>query len=57
MAEAMTQASELRSETFELLATLSDEQVLLVLAYARCLKDGATPLTVHGLEDLLEERA
>jgi hypothetical protein len=57
MAQADMQADDLRSETFDVLATLSEEQMLLVLAYARCLKDGAAALTINGLEDLLEERA
>ncbi len=48
---------ELRTEALEVLASLTEEQMLLVLAYARCLKDGAAAIAGHGLEDLLEEPA
>lgn len=49
---------DLRSETFDVLASLTAEQVLMVLAYARALRDGdAVAAPGHGLEDLLEEPA
>lgn len=44
---------ELRTQTDEVLSALTEEQVRLVLAYARCLKDNEDALIV-GLEELLE---
>jgi hypothetical protein len=47
---------ELRSQTLDVLETLNEDQVRLVLAYARCLKDGEEALVVD-LEELLENPA
>jgi hypothetical protein len=44
---------ELRSQTVEVLSALTEEQVRLVLAYARNLKDNEEAVIV-GLEELLE---
>lgn len=44
---------ELRTQTVEVLSALSEEQVRLVLAYARNLKDNEDAVIV-GLEELLE---
>ena len=49
---------DLRIEVLEVLASLGDEQVSEVLAYARNLKDGPIVAAAdRGLEELLEERA
>ncbi len=49
---------DLRAEALEVLASLNEEQLLLLLAYARCLKDGAEAFAApHAIEGLLEERA
>ena len=45
---------ELRTQTLDLLEKLSEEQVRLVLAYARCLKDSEDALVIN-LEELLEK--
>jgi hypothetical protein len=47
---------ELRAQTVDLIQTLSEEQVQLVLAYARCLKDHDDAVIV-SLEELLENPA
>ena len=44
---------ELRTQTVEVLSALTEEQVRLVLAYARNLKDNEDAVIV-GLEELLE---
>lgn len=41
----------------DVLASLSAEQVLMVLAYARSLTDSHPPPAARGLEELLEEPA
>jgi len=45
---------ELRAQTLDLLEKLSEEQVRLVLAYAKCLKDSEDALVIN-LEELLEK--
>ena len=45
---------ELKTQTAELLCALTEEQVRLVLAYARCLKDNNEDAVIVGLEELLE---
>ena len=45
---------ELRAQAMEVLATLSEEQLLRGVAYAQCVKDGDRPIPVDGL--LEEER-
>ena len=47
---------ELRTQATEVLCALTEEQVRLVLAYARCLKDNEDAVIV-GLEELLETPA
>jgi hypothetical protein len=47
---------ELPTEAFKLLASLTEEQLQSVLAYARALREAEWPGT-RGLEDLLEESA
>ena len=46
---------ELRAQAMDVLTTLSEEQLLMVIAYAQCVKDGDRPIAVEGL--LEEERA
>jgi hypothetical protein len=46
---------ELRREALDVVASLDEEQMILILAYARCLRDGAAALTIDGLEDVLQE--
>jgi hypothetical protein len=45
---------ELRAQTLDILSTLTEEQVQLVLAYARCLRDNDEALVVN-LEELVEK--
>ena len=45
---------ELRAETLDILSTLTEEQVQLVLAYAKCLKDNEEALVVN-LEEIGEK--
>ncbi len=45
---------ELRAETLDILSTLTEEQVQLVLAYAKCLRDSDEALVVN-LEELVEK--
>jgi hypothetical protein len=45
---------ELRAQTLDVLSTLSEEQVQLVLAYAKCLKDSEGALVIN-LEELLDK--
>jgi hypothetical protein len=45
---------ELRAETLDLLDKLSEEQLSLVLAYAKCLKDSEDALVIN-LEELVEK--
>ena len=47
---------DLRAEAFKLLASLTEEQLRMVLAYARALREGDLPGS-RGLEELLEEPA
>lgn len=46
---------ELRAQTLDLLSQLTEEQVELVFAYARCLKDSDEAVVVN-LEELLEKK-
>jgi hypothetical protein len=46
---------ELRAQATDLLASLSEEQLLMVLAYAQCVKDGERPIPVAELAQALEE--
>jgi hypothetical protein len=50
-------ADALRTEAEEVLASLTEEQVQMVLAYARCLRDMEPAVLNNLLEGLLEERA
>ncbi len=47
---------ELKAQALDVLASLSEDQVQAVLAYARSLRDGEDVLTVN-LEELLENPA
>jgi hypothetical protein len=46
---------DLRRELAELLGTLTDEETIMVLAYARGVRDGVMPKV--SLEELVEEPA
>jgi len=48
---------ELKSQTREVLESLTDEQVQMVLAYARQVRDMEPAVLNNILERLLEERA
>jgi flagellar motor switch protein FliG len=48
---------ELKNQTREVLESLTDEQVLMVLAYARQVRDMEPAVLNHILERLLEEPA
>ena len=48
---------ELRQQAVDLLAGLTEEQLLRVLAYAQCLKDGEEAIPVAGFEGFAEESA
>ena len=48
---------DLRNQVLEALAGLTEEQILMVVAYAQCVRDGETPIPIQGLESLLEETA
>ncbi len=48
---------ELRQQATDVLAHLSEEQLLMVVAYAQCLKDGETAIPIEGFEGLAEEPA
>ena len=48
---------ELKSQTREVLESLTDEQVQMVLAYARQVRDMEPAVLNHILERLLEEPA
>jgi flagellar motor switch protein FliG len=50
-------AEELKSQTQEVLASLTEEQVQMVLAYARQVRDMEPAVLNHILERLLEEPA
>lgn len=50
-------AEELKSQTREVLESLTEEQVQLVLAYARCLRDMDPAVLNHILEGLVEDPA
>ena len=47
---------ELRSQAYDLISSLNEEQLRLVLLYARCVKDGDDALVVN-LEELVENPA
>jgi hypothetical protein len=46
---------ELRAQAMGVLANLSEEQLIMVIAYAQCVKDGEPPLRIAELSKLLEE--
>ena len=46
---------ELRAQAVGVRATLSEEQLIMVIAYAQCVKDGEAPLRIAELSKLLEE--
>lgn len=48
---------ELRQQAVAALTDLSEEQLLMVLAYTQCLKDGETAIAIEGFEGLAEEPA
>ena len=48
---------ELKAQAMGVLASLSEEQLLMVLAYAQCVKDGERPIPVEELQLLEEEGA
>jgi len=48
---------ELKAQVLDVLASLSEEQILMVIAYAQCVKDGERPIHVEELRLLEEERA
>jgi len=48
---------ELKSQTQAVLETLTDEQVQMVLAYARCVRDMEPAVLNNILEGLLEDPA
>lgn len=48
---------DLKRQALDVLVTLTEEQLLMVIAYAQCLKDGEAPIPIGGLEELLEETA
>lgn len=50
-------ADELKSQTQEVLESLTEEQMQLVLAYARCLRDMEPAVLNNILEGLLEDPA
>jgi flagellar motor switch protein FliG len=50
-------AAELKHQTAELLASLTEEQVQMVLAYARQVRDMEPAVLNHILERLLEDPA
>jgi hypothetical protein len=50
-------AEELRTQTREVLDSLTEEQVQMVLAYARCLRDMEPAVLNNILEGLLEDPA
>ena len=50
-------AAELKHQTEELLASLTEEQVLMVLAYARQVRDMEPAVLNNILERLLEDPA
>jgi hypothetical protein len=48
---------ELRQQAVDLLAGLTDEQLLMVLAYVQCVKDGEEAIRVAGFEGFAQESA
>jgi putative heme iron utilization protein len=46
---------ELRAQAMDVLASLSEEQVLMVIAYAQCVKDSERAIPVTDLAQGLEE--
>ncbi|MFI5184013.1 MAG: hypothetical protein ACHQNV_06425 [Vicinamibacteria bacterium] len=46
---------ELRAQALALLASLSEEQLLMVVAYAQCVKDRERAIQVAELAHVLEE--
>ena len=49
--------SDSRAAAHELIDTLTDEELLLLLAYAQQLQEGHFAALTHGLEQLLEDPA
>ena len=49
------QLDELHAQALQVLATLSEDQLLVVISYARALLGDAFPQKHHVLEELLEE--
>ena len=47
----------MRAEALDVIASLPEEQLRLVLAYALCLLEASRPERAHPLEGLLEEPA
>jgi hypothetical protein len=54
--EEVVTMEELKAQAFDVLGSLSEEQMRLVLEYARGLRDGQGPLVVD-LEELLDQPA
>ena len=48
---------DVRAQAHDLIESLSDEELRLLLAYAQQLQDGHFDALTHGLEQLLEESA
>jgi hypothetical protein len=48
---------ELRQQAVDVLSGLSEEQLLMVLAYAQCLKDGEEAIPLEGFVGFAEESA
>jgi len=48
---------EVRTLAHDLVETLSDEELRLLVAYARQIQDGHFAALTHGLEQLLEDPA
>jgi hypothetical protein len=46
---------ELKAQVMNVLASLSEEQLIMVVAYAQCVKDGERPIPVAELAQVLEE--
>ena len=48
---------QVRERAHEIVESLSDEELFLLVAYARQLQDGHFAALTHGLERLLEDQA
>ncbi len=48
---------DVRAAAHDLIETLTDEELVLLLAYAQQLQDGHFAALTHGLEQLLEDQA